>query len=363
MSVQREVVWCPGSCFSPPSEFLSQRGRILAGLALTRLLAAFLVVLAPPVHGGAPDSARVTLAWDAVSDPGLAGYSIYYGTASGTYTAELEVGNTNQATVFGLTPGTTYFFAMTTRLVTGLERDYSSEIQFQVPLRCPVLQPPLVGDGQIAFRAAAPAGHTYDILATQDFVTWVAIASATSDISQAVAFNDPDAAKYPARFYQLHDITGLPPGLPPFWEILAAQNGGAELQIYGEGGHSYEVFGTTDYQVWGAVGLVTVGRGGVCTAACPGTAGYPLIGFSLVETTYQSPPSLIPLTFTSVLPGAVQLAANGLAGSFYHILESGDLSTWSVLGTTTPDTTGLVLFTDLFEVTPGPRYYQLQVAP
>lgn len=319
------------------------------------------MALASPAQGGALDTARVTLAWDAVSDPGVAGYSIYYGTASRSYTAELDVGDTNQATVFGLTPGETYFFAMTTRLLIGLESDYSSEIQFQAPLRVPVLQPPSAHGQNVAFSAAAPAGHSYDVLATEDFVNWVAIASATSDVSRVVAFIDPEAGKYPARFYQLHDISDVPPGMPPYWEILAAQNGGAQLEVYGEVGHSYVVFGTTDYQVWGALAWVTLGRGGVGNAICAGTPGYPLIGFSLVETTYHPLPALVPLRFTSVLPGAIQLAAQGQPGTTYQMQESSDLSTWSVLGTGTPDITGLVLFTDFFDLSAMPRYYQLQL--
>ncbi len=55
--------------------------------------------------------ADVTLAWDPSTGPGLAGYKIYYGTASGRYTNSVDVGNVTTYVVTGLSPGTWYFAA------------------------------------------------------------------------------------------------------------------------------------------------------------------------------------------------------------------------------------------------------------
>src|SRR5436309_5356838 len=54
------------------------------------------------------------LAWDAVMDPNLSGYRIYYGTAPGTYLQSFDVVSSDTiVTVMGLSSGTTYYFAVT----------------------------------------------------------------------------------------------------------------------------------------------------------------------------------------------------------------------------------------------------------
>jgi len=44
----------------------------------------------------------VTLAWNACTDPNVAGYNVYYGGASGAYTNEICAGNATNATISGL---------------------------------------------------------------------------------------------------------------------------------------------------------------------------------------------------------------------------------------------------------------------
>ena len=60
--------------------------------------------------------APAILTWDAVSDPNLAGYRIYYSTTSGSYSQspQLTTGPaTTTAQVTGLASGTTYYFVVT----------------------------------------------------------------------------------------------------------------------------------------------------------------------------------------------------------------------------------------------------------
>ena len=47
----------------------------------------------------------VTLAWDANSEPDLAGYIMHYGTSSRDYLDGVDVGNTTGCTISGLEPG------------------------------------------------------------------------------------------------------------------------------------------------------------------------------------------------------------------------------------------------------------------
>jgi hypothetical protein len=76
-------------------------------------------------HAG-PQS--VTLAWDPNTDPGLAGYKLYYGTQSRNYTNSIDAGNQISYAALGLQAGTTYYFAVTAYDNQGLESDYSNEV-------------------------------------------------------------------------------------------------------------------------------------------------------------------------------------------------------------------------------------------
>ncbi len=85
----------------------------------------------------------VTLAWDSSTNPIVAGYNVYYGGASGTYTNEISVGNATNATISGLVQGTTYYFAATAYSASDIESPFSSEVSYLVPLDVPIVnQPP-----------------------------------------------------------------------------------------------------------------------------------------------------------------------------------------------------------------------------
>ncbi len=72
-------------------------------------------------------AADVKLAWDPNSETDLAGYKVYYGTASRVYGPSIPLGKVTTYTVAGLTPGT-YYFAVTAFNSSGLESGYSNEV-------------------------------------------------------------------------------------------------------------------------------------------------------------------------------------------------------------------------------------------
>jgi hypothetical protein len=77
-----------------------------------------------------PGAQTVTLTWDSILQPDLAGYRVHWGTASGDYTQETDVGNTTRAVVSNLTDGTTNFFAVTAYNTAGLESLPSNEVSY-----------------------------------------------------------------------------------------------------------------------------------------------------------------------------------------------------------------------------------------
>jgi hypothetical protein len=72
-------------------------------------------------------AADVKLAWDANTETILSGYKLYWGTASGNYSNNIDVGNVTTYTLTGLNPGT-YYFAVTAYSIYGDETGYSNEV-------------------------------------------------------------------------------------------------------------------------------------------------------------------------------------------------------------------------------------------
>ena len=116
--------------------------------------AVILAVFTLPVRG----QSTVTLAWDPSTSPGIAGYRLYQGNASQTYTNVIAAGNSTTATVSNLVGGATYYFAATTYDTNGLESAFSNEVSYNVPL--PTNIPPTIT------LTSPSAGATYTAPAT-----------------------------------------------------------------------------------------------------------------------------------------------------------------------------------------------------
>ncbi|HEX6706122.1 MAG TPA: fibronectin type III domain-containing protein [Albitalea sp.] len=87
-----------------------------------------------PAPAPAPTAA---LTWSASTDADVAGYRVYSGTQSKSYSqakgAGLVAGNVTTMTVTGLTSGRTYYFAVTAYDSAGNESGYSSEVFKVIP--------------------------------------------------------------------------------------------------------------------------------------------------------------------------------------------------------------------------------------
>ena len=86
-------------------------------------------------------SPTVTLAWNANTEPDVAGYRVYYGVASRTYTNMTDVGNITTNRIAGLVEGVNYFFAVSAYNAAGAESDFSDEVSYLVPVTLPNQSP------------------------------------------------------------------------------------------------------------------------------------------------------------------------------------------------------------------------------
>jgi hypothetical protein len=96
------------------------------GFLLTLSILVAIIIITPSILF----AAQIRLAWDANSEPDLAGYKVYYGTASRSYGTPVNVSNVTTYTVTGLTTGQTYYLAVTAfdNASPANESTYSTEV-------------------------------------------------------------------------------------------------------------------------------------------------------------------------------------------------------------------------------------------
>ena len=105
---------------------------------IVRLAIILTLLVTCPLLVATAHAADVTLAWDENTESDVAGYKVYYGIESGTYTTIIDVGTHITCVISDLTAGVTYYFAVTAYNISGQESDYSDEISHTVPNASPV---------------------------------------------------------------------------------------------------------------------------------------------------------------------------------------------------------------------------------
>ena len=114
--------------------------------------------------------AQVTLAWDPDSVSDLAGYKIYYGSASGNYQWNVDAGNVTTHTLSDLAIGGTYYAAATAYTTNGLESSYSNEVKFTVASCTYSISP-----SSASFPASGGTGSV--TITTQPYCNWTTSSS------------------------------------------------------------------------------------------------------------------------------------------------------------------------------------------
>jgi len=81
----------------------------------------------------------VTLTWDPVNSPALAGYTMHYGPATRHYTISIPVGEATTTTVSDLAEGAIYHFAVTAYDWSGVPSDYSNDLAAIITSGSPIV--------------------------------------------------------------------------------------------------------------------------------------------------------------------------------------------------------------------------------
>jgi hypothetical protein len=144
---------------------------------------------------------NVSLTWGTSTTPGIVGYNVYYGGASGNYTNVVSVGNSTNAVISGLVDGGTYYFAATALDAYGNESAVSEEISYIVPGILEITSAASSGNSvQIQFPVVP--GKDYELQVSEDLKSWVTILELSATSNTWIQIVDPETG-LPQRFYRL----------------------------------------------------------------------------------------------------------------------------------------------------------------
>lgn len=140
----RPITWRHGTCQKEKGENMPGV-RNLKPNQLCSVLLLLLFLITVGCGGGSGDSegtvdspggsgslgssgGTLSLAWDADTEPDLAGYKLYYGTVPGVYDHSVDVHNVTTYTLNALTQGQTYYIVATAYDTSHNESGYSNEV-------------------------------------------------------------------------------------------------------------------------------------------------------------------------------------------------------------------------------------------
>ena len=95
---------------------------------LRNLIVTSLILFLSLLFSSTVSAAQIRLAWNPNAESDLVGYAVYYGTASRTYGAPIDVGNATSYTLTGLNPDVRYYFAVTAYDTEYNESAFSNEV-------------------------------------------------------------------------------------------------------------------------------------------------------------------------------------------------------------------------------------------
>ncbi len=189
----------------------------------------------------------------------LAGYKIYYGTTSGSYTNNIDVGNVTTSVVNNLTDGRTYYFTATAYDSSGIESSFSNEVSktTQAPQFTLMAYAVSAGNGGTITPAGAitvsyGANQTITMAPSEGyhvasvFVDGVPIGAITTYTFTNVTANHTIVAIFSSNTYTITADAGTGGSISPSGVLSANYGGNATFSITPNAGYM-----TTDVKVDG----------------------------------------------------------------------------------------------------------------
>jgi hypothetical protein len=176
----------------------NKTGRTLLPILAVLAVAALWLGCPAPVQA----TQTATMAWNASSDPSVAGYYIYAQADNSTNLTRIDVGRSMKATLDGLKEGITYTFTVKAYNSSGVESAASNAAKVVVPVPLQLLDPTSNGSQRLQYPVAQ--GHWYEIQASTDLMNWTTISQ--TGVASAYAwtvYQDLQSTMFPARYYRL----------------------------------------------------------------------------------------------------------------------------------------------------------------
>jgi len=146
-------------------------------------------------------TSSVSLSWNISAAPGVVGYNIYYGGASGNYTNMVSVSDSTNVIISDLADGDTYYFAATAYDAFGDESGFSNEISYIVP-GILAITPGTSSGNSMEIQFPVEPGKQYELQVSEDLRSWSNIWQVAPTSNAWVQFPDPQTG-LPRRFYRL----------------------------------------------------------------------------------------------------------------------------------------------------------------
>lgn len=116
----------------------------------------------------------IKIAWDPNTEGDLAGYRVYIGTASRSYSQSYEVaGDTPVFAYLNPVPGTRYFFAVTAYNQVGLESELSNEVSAVYEAASIPAAPELVSPSGVDLQTVIPVFTWKPVANAASYAIWV----------------------------------------------------------------------------------------------------------------------------------------------------------------------------------------------
>ena len=349
-------------CSSSYGGFLFQPKQPVHPTLVRWLGAALLAVI---LTGSTYAQSSVTLAWDPDTDNTVAGYRLYEGVVSRTYTNVIDVGNAATVTVSNLVWGVTYYFAVTAYDTNGEESALSDEISFTVPFPTNTALTFAADSGTFTDPFTDSAGalsqsmttgvtdggrgvYNFNILQAGDYlVTAMVIAPS---LSEDTFYVNVDAEPTDPLMIWDIPVCSTSTSRTVSWRgngDPAADQYSPKVFTLGVGPHQLIIRGQDANTTLGTISIVAVPPA-------------PMLSISLASSGSGTPSDPAAPSQASVV-----MSVTGLAGQTYTILSSDDLETWTAIGTVTLDASGSAQSSDPEGISHPSRMYRLQgsVAP
>jgi hypothetical protein len=146
---------------------------------------------------------NVMLAW-LPSPSQVAGYRLYYGTASGVYTSRVDVGPNTSFTVTGLTAGQTYYFSATSYAANGTESAYAPEVSFIAPGMLKLSQTSSNGVHTMRVQFPVAPSHRFTVQGSTNLISWFNLWVTPTQVTNGwVEYDETVTNTVKSRFYRL----------------------------------------------------------------------------------------------------------------------------------------------------------------